>query len=68
MIMGKMSIKLLILDRKQIRKWEKREELIHKQKWTSRSTRHGEVMFPIMEKELYKSFIDTRKEGKRIKR
>ena len=45
----------------------KSEELIQKHKRTSRSTRHGEVMFPIMDKELYKRFIDTRKEGKWIK-
>ena len=54
------------VDRKQIGNWVKNEEVIQKQKWTSRSTRHGKVMFPIMEKELYKKFIDTRKERRRI--
>lgn len=54
------------VDRKQIRNWLKSEKLIQKQKWTSWSTRHGKVMFAIMEKELYKRFIDTRKEGNGI--
>ena len=45
----------------------KSEEPRQKQKRTLRSTRPGEVMFPIMDKELYKRFIDTTKEGKWIK-
>ena len=39
----------------------KSEELIMKLKRTLQSTRHGTVMFLIMEKELYKRFIDARK-------
>ena len=46
----------------------KKEELIQKQKPISQSRWHGKVMFPIMEKELYERFIDTRKEEKQIKR
>ena len=46
----------------------KSEELIQKQNRTSRSTEHGKLMFPVMEKELYKRFIYTRRQGKRIKR
>lgn len=51
------------VDRKDIRNWVKNEELIKKQKRTSRSTRHGKVVFPVMEKELYKRFIGTSKES-----
>ena len=51
------------VDRKDIRNWVKSEELIKKQKRTSRSTRHGKVVFPVMEKELYKRFIGTSKES-----
>ena len=43
-------------------------ELMQKQKRTSWSTRNGKVMFPILEKEMYKRFIYTSKEGKWIKR
>ena len=46
----------------------KSDELIQKQKPISQSRWHGKVMFPIMEKELYKRFINTRKEEKQIKR
>ena len=56
------------VDRKQIRNLVKSEELIQKQNRTSRSTQHGKLMFPVMERELYKRFIYTRKEGQWIKR
>lgn len=46
----------------------KSDELIQKQKPISQSRWHGKVMFPTMEKELYKRFINTRKEEKQIKR
>ena len=41
------------VDRKQIRNWVKSEELIQKQKRTSRSTWHEKAMFSIIEKHLY---------------
>ena len=45
----------------------KSEELMQKEKQTSRSTRLGKVMFPIMEEELFKRFIDKKKEGKQVR-
>ena len=71
MIMGKyvnQASNKFKADRKHIKNWVKGEELIQKGKHTSHSRWHGKVMFPIMEKELYKRFINTRKEGKQIKR
>ena len=56
------------VDRKRIRDWIKSEDSIRQSKNGSRSNRIGRVKYPLLEKELYKQFIEMRDTGKRVKR
>ena len=56
------------VDRKRIRDWIKSKDSIRQSKNGSRSNRIGRVKYLLLEKELYKQFIEMRDTGKRVKR
>ena len=56
------------VDRKQVRNWINHEDTIRQHKPKSFSKRHGKVMYPMLEKELYTKFMEVRTIGERVKR
>ena len=56
------------IDRKQVRNWLKDEEKIPSLKCSRKAYRSGKAYIPVMEKELYTTFLDMQNEGKFVKR
>lgn len=56
------------IDWKQVRNWLKDEEKIPSLKCSRKACRSGKAYIPVMEKELYTTFLDMQNEGKFVKR
>ena len=57
------------VDRKRVKEWVKPEETIQKQKYNTRKNKSGrKAIYPKVESELYKVFLDMRKSGRKCKR